>query len=76
LSTGAFGDKTAGGHQFAYLGARAIGAGRGFLAEDQTFELAAAIFALVFEDGHVLYSLFFGADGKRVVSTGASAGRF
>jgi hypothetical protein len=57
LTAGAFGYKSAGGHQFAYLGAFAIGASRGFLAEDQTLEPAAAALALVFENRHIQNSL-------------------
>jgi len=57
LAAGAFGDKPAGRHEFAHLGAFAIWAGWGFLAKNQALELMAATFTLVFENGHVLYSL-------------------
>jgi hypothetical protein len=57
LAAGAFGDKSAGGHELTDLGAFALGAGGAFLAEYQTLELTAAAFTAVLENGHLGDSL-------------------
>ena len=64
MTAGAFRDKSAGGHQFAYFAAFALGTGGVLLAEYDGLELMTAAFASVFEYGHFRYSL------RSVIMTG------